>query len=297
MTIAQPTPTGTPRESVVRVTELARDPGVFLDRVDTIPADRLVGVAYNRSANAGTTFDPANPLANSSANNGGGFAVVRVIEGATPFNETLINFRNRSVGVVKICKIAGPGIPLNTPFTFNVSGLAQNATTPAFNANNFATITNRQVTVTAGPASQGGNCSFVLNGEGGNQRFVVGTNVTIDEIGPRTITGVTGDVRTSRITLNAGSGTANITPSPTRISTATVVVRSEVIVVGFTNFVFNPTTLKICKIAGSTTLLNQPFDFTIALVSPVDDNNQPLFPAASRRLELPPVRQLMAEIV
>ena len=51
------------------------------------------------------------------------------MESASAANETLVIFTNRSnPSRLKVCKVAGPGIPINTLFSFTVSGFgAQNA--------------------------------------------------------------------------------------------------------------------------------------------------------------------------
>ena len=164
VTIATPAPTGTPSESTVRVTEIG-NPGASLESVNTIPVDRLIAnsLVFGSRVNANGTV--------TANNTGGGFVTVRVIEAATPINETLINFVNRSnPSVVKVCKIAGPGIPLGTRFRFEVRGLA-----PGTPIAVPGTDVIRTVDVAAGPASTGGYCQFV---EG---TFVVGTNVLVTE--------------------------------------------------------------------------------------------------------------------
>jgi hypothetical protein len=63
------------------------------------------------------------------------------------------------------------------------------------------------------------------------------------------------------------------------ISRAAVFARAAVVEVDFVNFRFNPTVLKVCKIAGAPELLGAEFTFDVALVSPVSQpGGVPLFP-------------------
>jgi hypothetical protein len=267
VTISNPVPVGNPASSIVRVSELGRA-GVFLESVDTIPVDRETAPeVLNSRVNANGAV---------VANPGGGFATVRVFEAVTSANETLINFRNRTSSRVKVCKIAGPGITANTPFTFTVSGTTFGAT-----PGTFAPVT-RTLTVLAGPANVGGFCDFVPDAEGtGFQNFVPGTDVLVTETAPLTIGG--NQVRTSRIRVTPGGAatvpSVDLVPvAGVRVSRAFAFARSEVIEFEFTNFVFNPAPLKICKIAGTNVAVGTPFTFNIAFVSPTGQGGD-LFPA------------------
>jgi hypothetical protein len=97
---------------------------------------------------------------------------------------------------LKICKVAGAGVAVGTPFTFTVTGDTQGGVLAPFSTT---------VTVQAGPASQGGFCTQV-NGPfagtvaGGFGSFDIGSNITITE------TGVTGFTTTS-ITSTTGVST------------------------------------------------------------------------------------------
>ena len=84
------------------------------------------------------------------------FATVPVTQGGVSL-ETLATFTNyaASPGQLKVCKIAGPGTPVGTEFTFTVTGL------PPFQ-------------VEAGPADQGGFCELAGT-------FPVNTQLTIAE--------------------------------------------------------------------------------------------------------------------
>ena len=99
---------------------------------------------------------------------------------------------------IKVCKIAGNGVPAGTNFTFNVGG--------------------RNVTVPAGIASQGGTCKLV-NG------FTSGSNVTVTEAA-KSGTHVSA-IKVQPASHKVSSSTAN--------RTATVKVGNGVTVVSFTN--------------------------------------------------------------
>ncbi|MEY2419172.1 MAG: hypothetical protein QOG90_1852 [Actinomycetota bacterium] len=112
-----------------------RRPGYGISRCGTIPQDRLL------------SCQPTNSR-----------AVVRVAPGGVN-RQTILTITNRADGAgnnatIKICKIAGNGVPVGTNYNFTVGG--------------------RAVTVPAGPASQGGSCKIL----GGFER---GKNVTITE--------------------------------------------------------------------------------------------------------------------
>jgi hypothetical protein len=101
---------------------------------------------------------------------------------------------SREEGTLKICKVAGPGVPLGTPFTFTV-GFGSSAHT---------------VTVTAGP-DPGGNCVIV-------QAYPIGATVTVTETIPVGGTVVSIDVeppnRTVPGTLNTAAGTVEVHIGP-----------------------------------------------------------------------------------
>ena len=105
-----------------------------------------------------------------------------VVESDSTADETLVIFTNRSnPGRVKVCKIAGPGIPINTLFTFTVTGFgATNAASPQ--TATYGPVS-RTFDVRAGDPAQGGTCEFVpgfgANAPGYNQfqTFVNGTPV------------------------------------------------------------------------------------------------------------------------
>ncbi len=287
VTISNPLPTGNPRESTVRVTELGRA-GYFLESVSTIPVNREVGqevLGSGVNANGGIFANP-----------GGGYVTVRVIEGS-PATETMINFFNRTnPGLVKVCKIAGPGIPNNVIFRFVVRGFGPtNASAPQ--TATYGPV-ERIVDVRAGSPASGGNCAFVPGFGGGAgmaefQTFVVGTPVLTWETGISPLNDVPftvptgGSIRVSRIRTSsdfagAFSPDPDLEPGTTPfayIARASIVARRDVVEIDYTNFVFRPTILKVCKIAGTAAIEGRPFTFDVALVSPTGPGNDPLFPA------------------
>ncbi len=107
---------------------------------------------------------------------------------------------------LKICKVAGAGVAVGTPFTFTVTGDTLGG---------ILQTNSQQVTVQAGPASQGGFCTqvggpFADPVAGGFGSFNIGSNITITETGvsgitATSITSTTGV--TTGTTINLGTGT------------------------------------------------------------------------------------------
>jgi len=386
------TPANVPAPADILVTEIGRT-GFQLESATTFPADRFnflaLGVGINNTGTnpfGGTTgglgnpnncigfsLDPFVPInqtnngQNQSAqcvfsNPGGGVVSADVVEGGTS-NQTTINFFNRAAPVeLKICKVAGPGIPVGTEFNFEIRGTTQ--TTPA-TTNTSTTVPPgtvlgpgatsvrtgsmlRFLTVQAGPGEQGGFCDFVRNLDGTRATFVVGTNIAIAEVGFNgVIPGVpAGQVRTGSIRSNtpipattSTSGTLSVgnaafttpfttagaaanqlgepnaqgttalpngfvnlnaslggnpdlefaTPTATFVASAVITTAratqgtgptsgpgggfaQQKVEVEFTNFVFNPTTLKICKVAGAGVAVGTPFTFQVAVTNPSTGN-------------------------
>jgi len=235
------------------VTELARA-NYRLENVTTFPANRLTAPF---TPNLG--FD-AN--GNAITNVNGGFANVALISGGGTNQQTTVNFFNRSLpGVIKVCKVtADPvNIPVGTLFRFSVSGLAPTSTTQTLPG----TQVTRTVDVPAGPVAGNGFCQIV---EG---TFVVGEDVTVVETGltpGQTLPGglTFADTRVSRIRASTPIASSNL-------ATRTVVIdaRNTTAEVEFTNFIFRPAILKICKIAGPGIVAGTPFTFSLALVDPL----------------------------
>jgi len=158
--------------------------GSYLESTEVIPSGRR---------NSTDVLDSIVGVTNTGEDNiipapGGGYVNVILEESDEPTDKTLVVFANRSnPGRVKLCKIAGPGIPINTLFRFTVTGWgAINAARPQ--SNTYGPVT-RTVDVRAGDPAQGGNCQFVpgigANAPGFNQfqTFMNGTPVTIVENG------------------------------------------------------------------------------------------------------------------
>jgi len=170
---------------------------------------------------------------------------------------------------VKVCKIAGPGIPLNTNFTFRVVGKGH------IDAVGTIGDVERTVEVAAGIPSDGRICAFIPGfgagaGSAEFQTFVVGSVVQVSE-NPRIVNN--GQIRVSRVRVS----TAANRPSEFAVN---FVVGSDVVEVEFTNFLFRPTILKICKAAAVPVLVGQPFTVTITFVSPTGAGGN-LFPSFS----------------
>jgi hypothetical protein len=253
-TIPQPAPgpnpaPGTTASAAVIVTEIAED-GFTLEDMSTNPANRNLGEQLNGSAAdsnlcAVTTLDPAYTAQCLSATNnpGGGYIIGSVFEASTPADQTIFNFFNRTnPGIIKVCKIAGRGVPIGTRFLFEVRGRQGGPLGgPIIPGNDVV----RFVTVAAGPADQGGFCNIVTDDpdgtgpliEGGaSTRFIVGTLALVREVavlddvpgvenggfgdlepgnvndGPNTTPNT--EVRVSRISVNGVNGT-NTTGSVT----------------------------------------------------------------------------------
>jgi len=207
--------------SLAFVSELPRA-GAYLETVEVTPADRangpaVLGTIVTVSAAGADVFTPAP---------GGGFQDTIIVESASAADETLVVFVNRSnPSRVKVCKVAGPGIPINTLFTFTVVGWGQlTAVHPQ-----LATygLVSRTFDVRAGDPAQGGTCDFVpgigANPPGYNQfqTFVNGTPVYIYENGVsvnNTIPQNPGQLRVSSITVSGSAFTstaiAGFSPNP-----------------------------------------------------------------------------------
>jgi hypothetical protein len=216
-----------PRQSLAFVSELPRA-GFYLESIQVVPANRRnsadqLGFIVGVNNAGGDVLIPAP---------GGGFVDVIVQESTSTADETLVIFANRSnPGRVKVCKIAGPGIPINTLFTFTVVGYGQlNAVHPQVATYGIVT---RTFDVRAGDPAQGGTCEFVP-GVGANpptwtpfQTFVNGTPVYVYENGisvNNTIPQNPGQLRVSRIRVDGSVFTnttiAGFSPNPQLVPAA-----------------------------------------------------------------------------
>jgi hypothetical protein len=199
---ATTTPTGSPRLGSVLIGELNRTGFLFT------------------SATAFGTADPRNRLLGFQATPGDanfmGVVGAIVREGGTDFQTTVVVNNRSTPAALKICKIAGPGIPELTNFTFEVNGrVALPAVNGVVPVGSQASGPIR-VDVLAGPAATGGFCQIVgAPGTVDGVRFVVDTLASVTETGPMTTPGVTGEIRVVRITSSSGIvGTSAGAPSP-----------------------------------------------------------------------------------
>ncbi len=255
------------------VTELAQ-PNYRLEEITTFPSNALnvwqADVGYDVNGNF---------LLN---NQNGGYVNVDLNVVGGPQNQTAIRFYNRSLpGRIKICKItADPvNIPVGTAFTFEVNGYLGPA------PGNRASVI---FDVLAGPAAQGGFCAFAP------ATFVVGTPVLAFETGislantttlPLGLTATSSGLRLSSITattpfLSPADATAFypplaglnnpeiISPYGGTVGHAVITARNTTAEMTFTNFVYRPAILKICKIAGAGITVGTPFTFSVSPLDP-----------------------------
>jgi hypothetical protein len=222
---------GTTAFGQVFVTELA-EPGFTLEDMTTSPADRQILEVYNLGLPNTQDCAISNNMQNCVpfTNTGGGYQWARVYEASTPSDQTIYNFFNRTnPGTIKICKIAGRGVPIGTRFVFEILGReAGPAGGPILPGQDVI----RTVTVSAGPADQGGFCTIVTDPVGASPsggpatRFIVGTQAFVQEVdvlddvpgvqaggfgdknasGPQATTPPS-EVRVSRIRVNGVGGT------------------------------------------------------------------------------------------
>ncbi|MBV9680654.1 MAG: hypothetical protein JO046_02590 [Solirubrobacterales bacterium] len=169
-----------------------------------------------------TTLPDATRLV--SANLGTGTAVVRVPAGDIS-NTTTVTYTNRArTGFIEICKNAAPGSGLTGSFTFTITGPM------GFSAT---------VTVPVGACS--------------NSILVPAGSVVVTETGDaRTfVTSITTQPASALLSFNLANATATVAVAAGDVSTETIVT--------FTN---STSVLKICKVAGATSLLGQNYTFT-----------------------------------
>ncbi len=262
--------------TTLTITELARAGFIF------------VGAT---SGNGGVIVGTPQVITTGSNAGGGTFQVI-LNANSTAANQTLVTVTNRTVpGQIKICKVAGPGVTQGEVFNFLVTGqpvdpFTGNPIAGTGVVGAFATgQTTELVRVPAGPV---GNpfCVFSQN------RFQSGSPVNITEV--LTADQIARGVRLGRVDSTSGfttgtgttvfpaNGTTGTTVGPflstgafpglvgggavgdpRTTGTVTVPARTEVVVVTFSNFVFAPAALKICKVAGSGVLVGTSFTFTV----------------------------------
>jgi len=237
---------GQPRTGVVNVTE-----------------SFFQGQIFSGAITADGTVPPTNRLLGVNLQTRTVRAVL--VEGGVS-SQTTIFFFNRTLGQLKVCKVAGPGIAPFTPFTFAVSGTGPTFA-PGVNGNDPGTATATVVTVPAGTVTTPICIDVPLT-------FLVGTQITVTELtsavssGPGSV-----ETRVSRITANStiqltatGANQANpfFPANNGAASTRTVILTAQFTTteVEFTNVAFLPVPIKVCKIAGGTgSLLGTTFTF------------------------------------
>ena len=131
---------------------------------------------------------------------------------------------------VRVCKVAGAGVPLGTNFSFNVAG------TP--------------VTVPAGPAP-GGTCSAVVS-------VPAGSAIITEALPPGIVlTGVSTLPGGLLVSSDLGAGTATVTVSAGSQTVVTFVnaVSTPIPATGF---------VQVCKVAGAGVALGTSFNFNVA---------------------------------
>ncbi len=180
-------------------------------------------------------------------------------------------------GRIKVCKItADPvNLPIGTAFTFTISGLA--GPLPG-------TGTTVQFDVLAGPASQGGFCAFapgtwivgepLFIGENG----ISGTNSTTLPLGPAatqaalrvSVINSTSQFLSAPVSgfgFSISSNPEFIAPNAGYKGVAAITALDSVAEIDFTDFVYRPAILKLCK-TSTTIAVGTPFSFNIAPVDP-----------------------------
>jgi len=191
-------------------------------------------LGYQSTVNGGTVANPSNPATPFGATNSAfflpgtntlDFLVEDHSQGGTALDfRATISFQPVACpGTLKICKVAGAGVAVGTPFSFDVTTKSPPSIT---------------VKVAAGPAP-GGNCVVVGT-------FAPGAYTTTEEVpAGDNVTSITG-VPTG--TANLGAGTFSGTITSGQVSEVTYTDQSA-------------GTLKICKVAGYGVAVGTLFTF------------------------------------
>jgi uncharacterized repeat protein (TIGR01451 family) len=258
-----------------KVTELKKENYKLVD-VTTSPTNALNGpIVFDAGFDANGA-----PLAD---NTNGGYVVVNLTVGGTA-NQKIVHFVNQALpGLIKVCKITADltNIPDGTLFTFTISGMK--GPLPGTGA----TIS---FDVPAGPAP--GYCAFAP------ETWIVGAPLFIGENGistantkPLPLDGnATGKGPNTQAALSVSSITSSTSFLPAPVSGynfgipvnpdfktpiagykayAAIAARNTTATMTFTNFVYRPAVLKLCKKSTSPTVpLGKPFNFTIEAKDP-----------------------------
>ncbi|MGI8494433.1 MAG: hypothetical protein ACR2L1_03850 [Pyrinomonadaceae bacterium] len=264
-------------------------PSNFNNGQGTVTINELprTGFIFTSAATADGATEPINRLVNFNVlANGGGNATVTVAAGSSGGTKakTTVFFNNRTApGQLKICQIAGLGVPLNTPFEFKVTATAPSApvraatTVPGSSGAGTAEIgasldtgvqTTQNLIVLAGPAAMGGNCRTI-------DGVVVDSYASITQLPSPNTAG--GEVRVSRIRSNSGVAspivraagapyfplTGGVNTGAASNRTVSVPIIRETTEVEFVNFAFTAVPLKVCKIAGTGVAVGTAFTFAV----------------------------------
>jgi hypothetical protein len=271
--------------------------------VTELPQPGFIFVTATAAGNGGAIVGTPQVITTGALAGGGIFQVnINNLSTATNQTLVTVTNRSVP-GQIKICKVAGPGVTQGDVFNFLVTGQPVNPLTgvaiPGVGIVNnvFGTgLTTELVQVPAGPV---GNpfCVFSRN------RFQSGSSVIINEVltpaqlaagirlgrvdstsgfgagggtaspffAANGVNGTTGGiVQVGSLIANLNVGlvggtiaTATTNSAANGFGAVIVPARTEVVVVTFTNFVFTPAALKICKVAGAGVAVGTPFTFTV----------------------------------
>ncbi len=293
------------------VTELAKV-NYRLQTMTTFPANALNGQYFDQG------FDK-NGLALMD-NTNGGFANVLLNVGNGPANQVTVRFFNRSLpGRIKVCKItADPtNIPSGTAFSFTISGTAWTSLTnpaPMGMTSTFDVLAGpaSQGGFCAFAPGRWNVGSPVFVGENGINAATNSTILPLDKPSNGGYPGYTNLlVRLSSITSSTaflslpttvdGSAApfpATVNPPNPNIKGAVgqtgasvgstnyvgygvIAARNTTAEMTFTNFVYRPAILKLCKVAGAGVAPGTVFEFTIA---PADPTTTWAYPTGTIRI-------------
>jgi hypothetical protein len=209
------------------------------------------------------TPDPTNITGCTFNNPNGGYVDIDVVEGINPATATKITFNNRvePARLLKICSIAGTGVPIGTQFTFD------------FYINDETAIGVQPITVPAGGAMEGGNC-IIAQGQSapftnGFSSFPANSRITVVQriangFAPSAVSSATGTISNLNLPLRKATipiadginelTFTNISTAPISAPTAT---GTNVVVAPTTNLNLN---FGSVSTAGDTTVSVVPLD-------------------------------------
>jgi hypothetical protein len=249
--VAADTDDFSPRRGIVDVTELAR-----------------TGFIFTSATTADGTAPPVNRLV--SVNVATRTVRAIIVEGGVSVQTTIFFFNRSAPAVLKVCKIAGPGVRDGIDsFNFQIDGFRPFPADPVTGVvpPGSPGVTSTFVTVLAGPAPAG-FCQEVPG------TFTVDSTALVTEL-PAVAN--FGTIRVSRIRSTSGitfpvvraggtpqgapffptqfgstgTGASTVTAGTESARRVIVPIIREVTEVEFVNFNFFPVPLKICKVAGT----------------------------------------------